>query len=55
MVFFPAHPVFNYLSGKTRDKIMLNVSRDTQREKLIGLLSNMQTITSEIEYNYTLN
>jgi len=29
MVFFPAHPVFEFLSSETRDKIMFNIPRDT--------------------------
>jgi inositol 1,4,5-triphosphate receptor type 1/inositol 1,4,5-triphosphate receptor type 3 len=55
MVFFPAHPVFRFLSDETRDKIMFNVPRETQRIKLIQLLSEIDAISSEIEYNYKLN
>jgi len=29
MVFFPAHPVFMFLSEETKDKIMFNVPRET--------------------------
>jgi inositol 1,4,5-triphosphate receptor type 1/inositol 1,4,5-triphosphate receptor type 3 len=29
MVFYPSHPVFNFLSDETRDKIMFNIPRDT--------------------------
>lgn len=55
MVFFPYHPVFKFLSEETKDKIMDTISRDTQREKLIGLQKLFETIKSEIEYNFFLN
>lgn len=29
-VYFPKHPVLNQLSGETRDRIMLEVGRETQ-------------------------
>jgi inositol 1,4,5-triphosphate receptor type 1/inositol 1,4,5-triphosphate receptor type 3 len=37
-LYFPSHPVFQKLSGETRDKIMFEIPRETQREKLINLL-----------------
>lgn len=37
-VYFPKHPILTYLSGETRDMIMINVGRETQREKLVTLL-----------------
>ncbi|CAD8193240.1 unnamed protein product [Paramecium pentaurelia] len=54
MVFFPAHPVFQFLSDETRDKIMFKIPRDTQRKKLISLLEEMEMIFSEISYNFSL-
>lgn len=37
-VYYPKFPVFNFLSEKTKDIIMFNVTRATKRDKLIGLL-----------------
>ena len=30
-VYFPKHPILTYLSGQTRDNIMMEVGRETQR------------------------
>jgi hypothetical protein len=38
-LFFPRHKVFNYLSRSTRNIIMEEVDRSTQRDKIIGLLN----------------
>lgn len=54
-VFFPAHPLFEYLSDQSKDKLMYTVNRETQREKILGLLAAKQPIFHEIEYNYKLN
>lgn len=37
-IYFPNHPIFNYLAGDTRDSIMMRVLRETQRDKQISLL-----------------
>ena len=37
-IYFPNHPVFAYLAGDTRDKIMMKVARATSRDKLTSLL-----------------
>lgn len=37
-IYFPNHPVFNYLAQDTRDDIMMRVKRETQRDKQISLL-----------------
>lgn len=36
-IYFPKHPVFSYLSGESRDYIMMEVKRDTRRDKLLDL------------------
>jgi hypothetical protein len=51
-LYFPNHPVFTYLAEDTKDSIMLEVSRDTQRDKLISLFSYYENIKEEIEQNY---
>lgn len=35
MIFFPSHPVYEYLSDQTKDKIMFTINRETQREKIL--------------------
>lgn len=55
LVYFPHHPVYGYLSDITKDKIMFEINRETQRDKLIGLIKTSQEITSEINYNYDLD
>lgn len=47
--------LFDYISDQTKDKLMYTVSRETQREKILGLLEAKQPIFHEIEYNYKLN
>jgi hypothetical protein len=37
-IYFPNHPVFNYLAQDTRNDIMMRVKRETQRDKQISLL-----------------
>jgi hypothetical protein len=54
-LYFPNHPVFSYLAEDTKDSIMLQVSRDTQRDKLISLFGFYENIKEEIEQNYELN
>ena len=34
---------------------MFNIKRDTQREKILGLLEQKELIFNEIEHNYKLN
>lgn len=54
-VYFPQHAIFKYLSDETRDKIMMDVQRDTRRDKLISLTNSREQIYSEIKWYYTLN
>lgn len=54
-LFFPKHNVFKYLSRATRNSIMDEVDRSTQRDKIIGLISAQEMITEEIEYSYYLD
>lgn len=54
-LYFPNHPVFSYLAEDTKDSIMLQVSRDTQRDKLTSLFGFYENIMEEIEQNYELN
>ncbi len=37
-IYFPNHPVFEYLAADSKDSIMMRVERETQRDKLISLL-----------------
>ena len=54
-IYFPENPLFKYLSKETRDKIMMDVTRDTRRDKLISLTKSRSEIYSEISLNYELN
>ena len=36
-LYFPNHPVFDYLAGDTRDRVMFEVGRGNRRDKLITL------------------
>ncbi|CAD8077595.1 unnamed protein product [Paramecium sonneborni] len=54
-ILFPSHPLFTFLSGETRDMIMYNVNRDTQRDKINGLLEYRNQIYQELQYNYELS
>ena len=54
-VYFPKHPVFQYLAKNTREDIMMRVQRDTQRDKQISLIGMKEEVKDEIELNYTLN
>jgi len=47
-LFFPRHKVFRYLSRSTRNNIMEEVDRSTQRDKIIGLLGTKEAINEEI-------
>ena len=43
-IYFPDHPILTKLSGPTRNRIMLDVSRSTQREKIKSLLKFKEEI-----------
>jgi hypothetical protein len=47
-LYFPKHPVFNYLAQDTRDDIMMRVKRETQRDKQISLLELKEEVYEEI-------
>ena len=53
-VYFPKHPILTTLSPTTRDRIMLEVSRSTQREKIKSLLSFKDEIICEINHNFKI-
>lgn len=36
-LYFPNHPVFDYLAADTRNRVMFEVGRDNRRDKLITL------------------
>ena len=44
LLFFPKHAVFNYLSRETRAKLMEEINRSTQRDKIIGLVKAKEDI-----------
>ena len=53
-IYFPRYPVFQSLSGNLRDHVMLFVSRDSHRDKIVSLLSYTDGIKEKIEYSYNL-
>ena len=55
LVLFPFFPVFNFYSGESKDKLMDNVNRDTQREKILGLLEESENIFAELEFYFYLS
>ncbi|CAD8078308.1 unnamed protein product [Paramecium sonneborni] len=54
-ILYPSRPLFTFLSDETRDIIMYNVNRDTQRDKINGLLEYRNQIYRELQYNYELS
>ncbi|CAD8065958.1 unnamed protein product [Paramecium primaurelia] len=54
-ILFPSRPLFTFLSDETRDIIMYNVNRETQRDKINGLLEYRKQIYRELQYNYELS
>lgn len=53
-IYFPKHPILTKLSNATRDRIMEEVSRSTQREKIKSLLQFKDEIFAEITHNFEL-
>ena len=53
-IYFPHHPIFKQLADDTCDSIMMRVKRETQRDKLITLLSYQEEVYEEINLNYSL-
>ncbi|CAD8133692.1 unnamed protein product [Paramecium octaurelia] len=54
-VFFPYHPLFNLLSESSKQDLLFLINRETQRDKLLGLLSATNILFYELEHNYKLN
>ncbi|CAK78094.1 unnamed protein product (macronuclear) [Paramecium tetraurelia] len=54
-ILYPSRPLFTFLSDETRDIIMYNVNRETQRDKINGLLEYRNQIYRELQYNYELS
>jgi hypothetical protein len=48
-IYFPRHPLFGCLSRETRKQIMQSVDRDTQRDKLNGLINYADEVIEEME------
>lgn len=38
VIFYPSHPLFDFLSANTKEQLLFTVNRETQREKILGLL-----------------
>jgi inositol 1,4,5-triphosphate receptor type 1/inositol 1,4,5-triphosphate receptor type 3 len=55
VVFYPSHPLFEFLSAHTTELILFKVNRVSQREKILGLLEQREILFYELEYNYALN
>lgn len=53
-IYFPKHPILTKLSAATRDRIMTEVSRSTQREKIKSLFGFKEDINNEIEHNFKI-
>jgi len=53
-VFFPKFPVFDSLAANLRDEIMLQVTRESHREKIVGLLGYIDGVRDKMEYSYEL-
>ena len=54
LLYFPQHPILTKLSDTTRDRIMLEVSRSTQREKIKSLLQFKEEVKMEISHNFNI-
>lgn len=54
-IFFPFHPFFNLLSEQTKNELLYTVKRETQREKLLGMLEKTPILFYELDHNYKLN
>ncbi|CAD8049274.1 unnamed protein product [Paramecium sonneborni] len=54
-VFFPYHQLFNLLSEQSKQDLLFQINRETQRDKLLGLLSATNILFYELEHNYKLN
>lgn len=48
-IYFVKHPLFGCLSRETRKQIMQTVDRDTQRDKLNGLIGYADEVIEEME------
>lgn len=55
IIFYPSHPLFDLLSDKTTESILFKVNRDSQREKILGLMEQREILFFELETNYKLN
>mgnify|MGYP000221092185 CR=1 FL=1 len=53
-VYFPKFPVFDSLAGNLRDIIMLEVNRESHRDKIVSLLAYSDGIKEKMEYSYNL-
>lgn len=53
-VFFPNYPVFSSLTDNLRDYIMVEVTRDSHRDKIVSLLSFTDGVKNKIQYSYNL-
>lgn len=47
-VFFPNYPVFSSLTDNLRDYIMVEVTRDSHRDKIVSLLSFTDGVKNKI-------
>ncbi|KAL4426931.1 hypothetical protein ABPG74_012931 [Tetrahymena malaccensis] len=54
-IYLPLVPLYNFLSDITKEKIMKNVNRQSQRDKIIDLLSHQSVVFDEMNHNYQLS
>ncbi|KAL4465345.1 hypothetical protein ABPG72_016746, partial [Tetrahymena utriculariae] len=54
-IYLPLVPLYTFLSDITKEKIMKNVNRQSQRDKIIDLLSHQSVVFDEMNHNYQLS
>lgn len=53
-VYFSLLPLYDFVSKLAKDKLMKEVSRNTQREKLVDLLERKERFFDEMKHNFHL-
>ena len=53
-VYFPISPVCNMISRAVRKSVMLSIGRESQQQKVEGLMGVIPGLIDEMEQNYKL-
>lgn len=53
-VYFPIRPVCNMIPRAKKKSIMLSIDRESQQQKVGGLMANIPGLIDEMEQNYKL-